>query len=306
MSQWLRKERLAEPILLDFHDFPLRTHLTFTDTARMVLELSTGDRVEEEEIAGVWWRRPQRFSFAETLTGSVERFCELNCAHAMRGFFEILGERVVESPSRLEAASLKMARLRLAQHCGLAIPPTCITNDPGTARRFIESQPTSVVYKILQGNEVHYTGTRVLQPSDLENLPLLRHAPVVFQRFIEPGFDVRVTIVGHEVFAAKLYSDRPEALADIRNDTVCQITPYELPSDFEERLRRLTAFFQLRFAAIDVRVDKNGKHHFLELNPAGQYLFVETATNLPITAALAKLLVGGARISERVRGLYEQ
>jgi glutathione synthase/RimK-type ligase-like ATP-grasp enzyme len=180
--------------------------------------------------------------------------------------------------------------LQVAEQCGLKIPPTCVTNDPQTARAFIESQEGHVVYKILRGGESHYVGTTLLENADLGNFNLVYHCPVIFQHFVEPGFDIRVTVVGDSVFPAKLTSRKPAGRYDIRRDITCKIEEYELPPKVEGGIRWLTARLGLRFAAVDMRANRLGEHYFLEVNPTGQYLFVETATNQPITAALARLL----------------
>ncbi|MGW4639272.1 hypothetical protein ACWEN6_12125 [Sphaerisporangium sp. NPDC004334] len=38
----------------------------------------------------------------------------------------------------------------------------------------------------------------------------------------------------------------------------------------------------------------DGRHAFLEINPNGQFLWIEAATGLPISAAIADLLANGS------------
>jgi glutathione synthase/RimK-type ligase-like ATP-grasp enzyme len=49
----------------------------------------------------------------------------------------------------------------------------------------------------------------------------------------------------------------------------------------------------LVYGAIDVRLTPEGRYVFLEVNPAGQWLFIEHATGQPISAELASRLVAG-------------
>jgi hypothetical protein len=49
----------------------------------------------------------------------------------------------------------------------------------------------------------------------------------------------------------------------------------------------------LVYGAIDLRLTPEGRYVFLEINPSGQFLYVEHATGQPITAALAKALIEG-------------
>ncbi|MCL4392569.1 hypothetical protein M1145_00275 [Patescibacteria group bacterium] len=49
--------------------------------------------------------------------------------------------------------------------------------------------------------------------------------------------------------------------------------------------------YNLNYSAIDLMEDKNGKIYFLELNPNGQYLWVENKLDLPISKAMADFIV---------------
>ena len=49
------------------------------------------------------------------------------------------------------------------------------------------------------------------------------------------------------------------------------------------------------YGAIDLRRTPDGRHVFLEVNPAGQWLFVEQATGQPIARALARALLAHDR-----------
>ena len=126
----------------------------------------------------------------------------MNCQHAIQGFFEILGDRVVDPPFRILAADRKLFQLHLAQRRDLKVPSTCATNDPNAAREFIRSQSDGVISKIFRETTDFVTGTALLKSTELDNLHLLRHSPVIFQQFIEPDFDIRITIVGKDIFSA--------------------------------------------------------------------------------------------------------
>lgn len=183
----------------------------------------------------------------------------------------------------------------MAQRCDLKVPSTCATNDPNAAREFIKSQSDGVISKISRETTDFVTGTALLKSTELDNLHLLRHSPVIFQQFIEPDFDIRITIVGKDIFSAKLTSSKPDGRVDIRKDAICEAEPYELPQDIEQKIRRLISIVGLRYAAIDMRTNKKGDHYFLEINPDAQYLFVEVVTNQPITRTLARLLADPLR-----------
>jgi hypothetical protein len=54
---------------------------------------------------------------------------------------------------------------------------------------------------------------------------------------------------------------------------------------------------ELQYACVDLRLDADGIPHFLEINPSGQFLFVEVDTGQPLVSAMCDLLMdpGAAR-----------
>ena len=69
-----------------------------------------------------------------------------------------------------------------------------------------------------------------------------------------------------------------------------RVRPARLPGPVAARLRRLLRRLGLLYAAADLRRTDGGEHLFLEVNPSGQFLFVEERTGQPIAEALCDLL----------------
>lgn len=66
-----------------------------------------------------------------------------------------------------------------------------------------------------------------------------------------------------------------------------------LSSDVEEKLLMMLRRLNLNYGAFDLILTPEGKYVFLELNPNGQYLWIEHLTKLPISEAIADLLIKG-------------
>ncbi|MBI3370069.1 MAG: alpha-L-glutamate ligase, partial [Burkholderiales bacterium] len=98
-------------------------------------------------------------------------------------------------------------------------------------------------------------------------------------------------VVGDKVFPAAIHSQSTAYKVDFRMDIgQARIEPAELPADVQEKLFALMKRLGLVYGAIDMRRRPDGSHVFLEVNPAGQWLFVERASGQPITQAMAELL----------------
>ena len=68
------------------------------------------------------------------------------------------------------------------------------------------------------------------------------------------------------------------------------VAAVELPTALQMRLLALQKSLGLVYGAIDLRRTDEGEYYFLEVNPAGQWMFVEQRTGLPIAQAHADLL----------------
>src|SRR5262249_32165030 len=132
----------------------------------------------------------------------------------------------------------------------------------------------------------------LLRTDELDLLHLVRHAPVIFQQYVPAVYDLRVTIVGSSVFPAAIHSQDTAYPVDCRIDIAhARIDPVELPVELEKQLLELTRRLGLVYGAVDLRLTPDGPYVFLEINPAGQFLYIEAATGQPIAAAMAAELV---------------
>lgn len=245
------------------------------------------------DVHAVWWRRPQPFVLHDEVTRPHDRgFAHGECAAMVAGLWSCMDAEWVNDPDRDEAASRKMWQLQLAARAGLRVPRTCMTNDPDEARAFVAAEPGDVVYKSFSATPRTWRETRRVRAQDVETIDAVRFAPVIFQELVPGGRDVRATVVDGRVFAAEIRAGESAYELDFRIDTThAPITEHRLPPQVEERLVGLVRRLGLRYGAADFRVGPDGEHVFLEVNPAGQWLFVELATGQPIAAALADLLV---------------
>ena len=114
--------------------------------------------------------------------------------------------------------------------------------------------------------------------------------PCVFQQRIAPKRDVRVTVVGDVVLAAERQAS-PAATEplDWRLSEPAEWTACALPADVAAACRDLVRSLGIRFGGVDLAVDDQDRHWFLELNPNGEWGWLPRA-GLPIVEALADLL----------------
>jgi glutathione synthase/RimK-type ligase-like ATP-grasp enzyme len=170
-----------------------------------------------------------------------------------------------------------------------------ITNDPQEVRSFLARADGPVVYKAhsqtlnLEPGKALYTG--IVSEQSLRQLDLIQTSPGIFQKYVPKAYEVRATVVGDRIFAVRIDSQaNPETAIDWRRRPFDVDKPIELPADIQAKTHALMRAFGLNYGAFDFIVTPDGRHVFLEVNPAGQYLWVEAETKLPITTALVDLL----------------
>ena len=150
-----------------------------------------------------------------------------------------------------------------------------------------------VIHKVMTAPRHCFLETKRWGEDERRALSGFELSPVMLQEEIEGPHDLRVTIVGGEALAARV-SPRAGATGavDSRLDLSAHYEPCELPADTRGALFSLMERLGLVYGAIDLKVTAEGEHVFLEVNPQGQYLYLEILTGLPITAAVAGYLAG--------------
>jgi len=280
--------------LVDTGSFPSAAEVIqrFGD-ARPRFELVTdGRRVDLGACRVVWWRRPRPYTLHGSIDPSYAPFAYQESHEAMAGLWAGLDATFVNPPVLDEVAHHKPYQLGVATDVGLTVPRTVITNDPEAARAFAqELGPDRTIYKTFVASEDHWRETRILRTEELTMLEQLRLAPAIFQEFIPADADVRVTVMGETVFAVAIRAAPGGYAVDYRMDLErASFEPIDLPAGLVEGLRALMDQLGLVYGAIDLRRTPSGDYVFLEVNPAGEWRFVEERTRQPITRTMADLL----------------
>jgi len=201
---------------------------------------------------------------------------------------EVTPALVVNRLAAMAGNGSKPYQLAHIRRFGFRVPDTIVTTDPGVARAFWEHHG-SVIYKSVSG--VRSRVSR-LKSEHLERLADVASCPTQFQRYIA-GTDYRAHVVGAEVFACEVRSEADDYRYPGPHKV--DIEACHLPSEVEDRCRRLAASMQLFVAGIDLRLsDRDGEWYCFEVNPSPAFTYYEDMAGLPIGAAIARLLAGGA------------
>jgi glutathione synthase/RimK-type ligase-like ATP-grasp enzyme len=289
-------------IILDAGDIIAKRALTYT-LRKGKLEVRYNGKLLSN-VTGVWVRRPRRAGRTLEFPVRDEHFdyvTDALNAH-IRQLYSLFSEATwVSSNFHIARAENKVFQLETAAKLGMNIPETIVTSDPKEARSFVEQHKKVIVKPLsryaprLDDKVSLILWSHVITPQDSINYEGLHLAPSIFQQAIEPAYELRVTVVGDEAFAAKITVENE--LPNVRDWRVDQhdeaIVQMEAYSENDSLLRQCITYTQklgLNYGALDIIVDKQGVAWFLEINPNGQWAFVEHRTGQPIGKALARLL----------------
>jgi glutathione synthase/RimK-type ligase-like ATP-grasp enzyme len=237
--------------------------------ARLLDQRTLGEGVDVCEIDAMYLR-PQHSS-AESRAADASLLTWADTTNAL----------VVNRPSAMALNGSKPAQLAVIAQMGLDVPDTLVTTDPDEVRRFHRLHG-QLIYKSVSG--VRSIVAR-LDARRIDRLEDVANCPTQFQQFV-PGDDVRVHVVGDQVFATLVRSDAD----DYRYGGDLEIAETEIPIEVAQRCVAAAAAMELHVAGIDLRRTPEGRWYCFEANPSPAFTFYEHATGQPIARAIARLL----------------
>jgi hypothetical protein len=204
---------------------------------------------------------------------------------------------------KLIHADSKPRQLVLARQLGFDLPATCFTSEQLQAEAFLAKHGRCVVKPLaIRPPHGYNQYTTILEYGNTPPLSGLNVNPHIFQELIEPDYELRVTIVGNDAFAAVVSDTRADVARELgirdwrygsEKDTF-HAAPYDLPPDVARKCVELSRRLELESGMIDLIV-KNGRYYFLEINGNGQWAFADNVTVERIGRALASMLERAAR-----------
>lgn len=247
--------------------------------------------VSLSDIGCAYYRRPTGFDLPAEMAEQVRRWAAAEARMGLGGVLSAL-PRWLNHPAAIAGAEYKPVQLAHAVESDLAVPATLVTNDPVEAASFL-AQVGRVVYKpFTPTGFVERDAHRVVYTSSVEEVDLsVCGTAHLFQTWVDKQYEVRLTVVDDTFLAARIDATSASAAVDWRSDhDAVTYRPVDVPAPVRDGVRKLMAGLGLRFAAADFIVDPDDRWWFLEINPNGQWAWIEDATGLPIASAIADAL----------------
>jgi MvdD family ATP-grasp ribosomal peptide maturase len=287
----------------DTDRFPTEVQLDVYYARSERVTLSVDDQtLDLSEVSAVWYRR---IAIGAKIPDSMDRQMRQASIQESRvtiqGMIASIQGFHLDPLPNIRRAENKQLQLQVARKLGLDTPRTLTTNNPKAVKQFAQECQQGMITKMLSSFAIYdeqglekVVFTNPISSEDLDNLDGLRFCPMTFQEKIPKALELRTIIVGKRVLTAAVDSQALEqARYDWRKQGIALLDawePYTLPQDVEEKLLKLMVEFGLNYGAIDIILTPDGRHIFLEVNPVGEFFWLERCPGLPISQAIAEVL----------------
>jgi hypothetical protein len=289
-------------------DFPAQASLSlgYTPNGKIQSFLRMGQTVIDlAELQSVWSRRPQAPAPPPQITDpKIREFVTRDAITFVQDLWNGLPCLWLPGhPAAIQRAQLKASQLRIAAEVGLELPPTLVTNSREEFLAFYNEHNGNVISKLI-GPAFELTigpmgfarYTEVVSKRDVAYAASIEYTPAIFQAYVPKRLELRITVVGERAFAAEIHSQQTHHTRHDWRRYDLSNTPHfqhALPREIEQRCISLVKRLELCYGAIDMILTPEGRYVFVEVNPSGQYLWIEQQTGLPISEAICDLLIAG-------------
>lgn len=255
----------------------------------------SGKVLDLDTVTCVWYRRKIYVMPSDVIVPEQRRYVVGEVTHLVEGLINKPELLWVNPIAAVEAAERKVYQLRLAHELGFAVPDTVISNNPARVRQFYSQHRNRVICKpIFHGlyiaNESRYAVyTRKVDEADLQSNDQIRSCPVYLQQEITKGTDIRVTVIGDEIFPVEIFSNGKPPLDWRRVNEKVKYRSCSIDNALVDLCRALLKKLNLVYGAFDFVRSDTGQYVFLELNPTGEWAWLEKELRLPMREAFVRL-----------------
>ncbi len=252
-----------------------------------------GENIDINKIGLIWYRRPgQIHAPGTTPNEGLAQFINEETNWFIKSFFMHIQVPIICDPFKGNLASIRSVQLKTASELGFTIPKTYIGNNPEEIRDFFFRNGPEIIVKSIyrpfavnSNNEERGLLTTPINPQDLESDLALSSCPSIYQERINKKIEIRVTILKDKVFAAEIHSQESKlSINDYRNYDFDN-TPYfkhQLPEEIEQKCIKMLEVLNLYYGALDLILNEKDEYIFLEINPFGQWAWIQELTGLNI------------------------
>lgn len=275
-------------------------HNIVVDLQKKSMMISIEDEeynIQFEQLKGVFYRAPVFLRTQAKAELSVQEQLERNqWSSFLRNLIIFQNANWINNPVYTYRAENKMFQLCVAESCGLQIPKTYVSNIISVnmlerEKKYIVKSLDTALFYDTQNNKEMFTYSNVVSGEELQDYELAS-APIIIQEFLNPKVDCRVTYIQGKLFPVKILQNGEGLYGDwrLRKDEL-EYVPFQLPPNISMAICKLMQKLEIQFGGIDLAI-VGEKYFFIEVNPTGEWGWLEIKTGMQISQTIKKALCG--------------
>lgn len=249
-----------------------------------------------EHLKGIFFRAPVFLRTQSKKELSVQEQLERNqWSSFLRNLIVFKNANWINNPVSTYRAENKIFQLCIAKEYGLEVPVTYISNctdfNLESDKKYIVKSLDTALFYDMENNKEMFTYSNVVSGSELNEYDLTS-APIFIQEFLNPKIDCRVTYVQGKLFLVKILQNGKGLYGDWRmRKEELEYIPFQLPTYVENAIHKLMKKLELNFGGIDLAI-VSGEYYFIEVNPTGEWGWLEVKTGTNISKTIKRALAG--------------
>ena len=241
-----------------------------------------------DDVDGILYRKPllpdiRNFDIA------YHEMIQKDIIAVVNGIVDSFEGRVLTKPSILRKCENKIYQLIYAKKNRVLIPESFIGNSTQELSRRNDSQ--CIIKPITTGKVYHKDYCEIFHTSYFNGYEKeISLTPVYVQKYVKKRYEVRLTVVDKQFFGVKIMAaDMVDWRKSYQGNKYEKIT---IPIFIKKQVLMMMKEFDLHFGAFDYIVSEDEKWYFLEVNPNGQWLWLDKELDLKISDAIVDYLLG--------------
>ena len=243
--------------------------------------------INSESIYSIYYRKPM-LPDLRMYDPQYHLLIQRDIISIINGIVDSFGGRVITKPSILRKTENKVYQMIYASKHGWDIPKSYIGNDKLISNEYTKS--LSIIKPLTTGKTYGKNGWELYQTNIFRGIEEdIDFTPVYLQHYIPKQYEVRITIIAKEVYAVRIDTkNKIDWRLDYQNH---KYTLIACPENVIRKCYQMMTDFNLIFGAFDFIVTPENEWIFLEVNPNGQWLWLEQSLSLDISKRILDNLI---------------
>lgn len=259
--------------------------------------LSNGNTLNLDSIRAVWYRKGTLL-FEDKLPDTNDQLSKVIIEHIENEWLTLREAVILAVQEKFHIGNYfrripnKLETLRIAAQTGWDIPFTLVSSNRNeVVNHFIRK---NIIVKNIQdtlstndGHSLIYQRTKEIKS---EELPAT-FSPSLFQEKIEKKYELRVFFLNGKCYSMAIFSQQDDQTAtdfrEYNHQHMNRYVPYKLADELESKAIKFMNSMGLNSGSIDIVVTPDERFVFLEVNPNGQFGFVNSACNYHLNKKIA-------------------